>query len=374
MKYFFFILVFLLWLNLVAYTFIRGNQALTTTPSLRWVYLSVMTISFLSFFVGFFLNEFLSPTLGKIISFIGYSFLIITIYLFLSFLLIDLVRVANHFYKFIPDMGKFRMLATVITLGLITIALIFGNIKFNNPQVVHLDIHSSKLQQGKEVKIVGISDVHLGTSIDKQRLKKYVELINRQEPDLVIIAGDLIDRSLKPVIAQIMDEELRQINAPFGVFAVEGNHEHFGEGVETVSDFYKKSNITLLQDSAVLINNEFYIVGRKDYIVRDRLSINEIIQETDKTKPHILLDHQPYNLSEAEENNIDFQFSGHTHNGQFFPINLIVNLMFEKGYGHLQKGDTHYYISSGLGLWGPQYRIGSQSEVVVVRLRQAPIP
>lgn len=369
MKYFFFILVFILWLGLVAYTFVRGSQALATVPTAKWLYLSVMTISFLSFFVGFFLNEYFSPTLGKIISFIGYSFLIITIYLFLSFLLIDLVRVANHFFRFIPDMGKFRMLATVITLGVIAIALIFGNIKFNNPQVVHLDIQSSKPRQGKEVKIVGISDVHLGTSIDKQRLKNYVELINQQEPDLVIIAGDLIDRSLKPVIAQRMDEELRQINAPFGVFAVEGNHEHFGEGVEAVSDFFTQSNITLLQDSAVLINDEFYIVGRKDFIVHDRLSICEIIQETDNTKPYILLDHQPYNLSEAQENNIDFHFSGHTHNGQFFPISLIIKLMFEQAYGHLQKGNTHYYLSSGLGLWGPQFRIGSQSEVVVIRFR-----
>lgn len=369
MKYLFFILILLLWLLLVTYTFIRGNQAFANLPTVRWIYLSVMAISFLSFFAGFFLNEFFSPTIAKSISFVGYSFLILSIYLFFSFLFVDIIRLVNHFAHFIPDMEKFRTVSGILIFVSIIGVMIFGNIKFNNPQVVNLEIQSSKPQQGKEVKIVAISDVHLGSSIDKKRLKKYVEMINAQNPDLVLIAGDLIDRSLKPVVAQKMDEELRSIQAPLGVFAVEGNHEHFGEGGKAITDFFKKSNITLLKDSSVLINNEFYIVGREDHINHNRLKIDQIISDTVVAKPLILLDHQPYNLHEAEENGIDFQFSGHTHNGQFFPGNWIVKRIFENGYGYYQKGDTHYYTSSGLGLWGPQYRIGSQSELVVVRFR-----
>ena len=369
MKYLFFIVILLLWLLLVAYTFIRGNQAFLSVPAVRWVYLALMTISFLSFFAGFFLNEFLSPILGKTISFIGYSFLILSIYLFFSFLMIDIVRLLNHFLHFIPDEAKFRTWSGIFIFGAIIGVMIIGNVRFNNPKVVNIDIQSSRPTQNKEVKIVALSDIHLGTSIDKKRLKKYVDLVNSQHPDMVLIGGDLIDRSLKPVIAQKMDEELRQLRAPFGVFAVEGNHEHFGEGGKAVTDFFEQSNITLIQDSTILINDEFYLVGREDHINSKRLSINQILNSTDPSKPRILLDHQPYNLSEAEQNDIDFQFSGHTHKGQFFPINLVVNMIFEQGYGYLQKGNTHYYISSGLGIWGPQYRIGSQSEVVVVKFR-----
>lgn len=369
MKYLFFIVMLLLWLALVAYTFIRGNQAFLSVPAVRWVYLALMTISFLSFFAGFFLNEFLSPILGKTISFIGYSFLILSIYLFFSFLMIDIVRLLNHFLHFIPDEAKFRTWSGIFIFGAIIGVMIIGNVRFNNPKVVNIDIQSSRPTQNKEVKIVALSDIHLGTSIDKKRLKKYVDLVNSQHPDMVLIGGDLIDRSLKPVIAQKMDEELRQLRAPFGVFAVEGNHEHFGEGGKAVTDFFEQSNITLIQDSTILINDEFYLVGREDHINSKRLSISQILNSTDPSKPRILLDHQPYNLSEAEQNQIDFQFSGHTHKGQFFPINLVVNMIFEQGYGYLQKGNTHYYISSGLGIWGPQYRIGSQSEVVVVKFR-----
>lgn len=369
MKYLFFIVMLLLWLALVAYTFIRGNQAFLSVPAVRWVYLALMTISFLSFFAGFFLNEFLSPILGKTISFIGYSFLILSIYLFFSFLMIDIVRLLNHFLHFIPDEAKFRTWSGIFIFGAIIGVMIIGNVRFNNPKVVNIDIQSSRPTQNKEVKIVALSDIHLGTSIDKKRLKKYVDLVNSQHPDMVLIGGDLIDRSLNPVIAQKMDEELRQLRAPFGVFAVEGNHEHFGEGGKAVTDFFEQSNITLIQDSTILINDEFYLVGREDHINSKRLSISQILNSTDPSKPRILLDHQPYNLSEAEQNQIDFQFSGHTHKGQFFPINLVVNMIFEQGYGYLQKGNTHYYISSGLGIWGPQYRIGSQSEVVVVKFR-----
>ena len=369
MKYLFFIVILLLWLLLVAYTFIRGNQAFLSVPAVRWIYLALMTISFLSFFAGFFLNEFLSPILGKTISFIGYSFLILSIYLFFSFLMIDIVRLLNHFLHFIPDEAKFRTWSGIFIFGAIIGVMIIGNVRFNNPKVVNIDIQSSRPTQNKEVKIVALSDIHLGTSIDKKRLKKYVDLVNSQHPDMVLIGGDLIDRSLKPVIAQKMDEELRQLRAPFGVFAVEGNHEHFGEGGKAVTDFFEQSNITLIQDSTILINDEFYLVGREDHINSKRLSISQILNSTDPSKPRILLDHQPYNLSEAEQNQIDFQFSGHTHKGQFFPINLVVNMIFEQGYGYLQKGNTHYYISSGLGIWGPQYRIGSQSEFVVVKFR-----
>jgi predicted MPP superfamily phosphohydrolase len=125
----------------------------------------------------------------------------------------------------------------------------------------------------------------------------------------------------------------------------------------------------VLRDEVCLVENSFYLVGREDRSSHGRKMLSEIVKNVDKTKPIILMDHQPFQLEDAEQCNIDFQISGHTHNGQFFPGNLLVNKMYEQGYGYLKKGATHYYISSGLGLWGPHYRIGSQSEVVVIKLK-----
>ena len=345
-------------------------QALTPVGNLKFVYLGTMVLLFGAFVAGMFFGNSFSPQAAKIISFIGFTFLILLIYLLFSFLLTDIVRIVNHFIPVIKNVPTFRIWMFAGSLAIIAVALVAGNYKFNHPETVHLDIQSYKPLQGRELKIVAVSDIHLGHSIEKKRLRQYVDLINAQQPDVVLIAGDLIDRSIKPVIAQKMDEELIQIKAPKGVYGVLGNHEYYGEGIDLMEDFYRKAGITLLRDSAALVQNQFYITGREDLRMSpQRKELSAILLHTDKTKPVILLDHQPTHLPDAEQNNVDLQISGHTHRGQFFPGNLFVKRMFELGYGYLQKGNTHYYVSSGLGIWGPQYRIGSQSEVVVVKFK-----
>jgi hypothetical protein len=167
-----------------------------------------------------------------------------------------------------------------------------------------------------------------------------------------------------------MEEELKQIKATLGVYAINGNHEYYSERPNSTSEFLQnKCGITVLRDSVALINNSLYVVGRDDRTNSKRNSLAEVMAGLDHTKPIILLDHQPFHLEEAEQNGVDIQISGHTHDGQIFPGNLIVKKMYEIGSGYKKKGNTHYYVSSGLGLWGPQYRIGTQSEIGVITLK-----
>lgn len=365
MKYGFFIFVFVFLLTMIVYTIVRGTQTLAPYGALKTVYLVSMIALTATLFGGLFFENELPHGVAKALSFLGYSFFIVLAYLFISFLLVDIIRAVNHFLPFVSDMKVFRLSALVITLAVLSVLMIWGNYTFNHPKTVTLSVQSNKPLQNKEIKIVAVSDVHLGVSIDKKRLQQYVAMINAENPDLVLIAGDLIDRSLKPVINQKMDEELRGIKAPMGVYGIFGNHEYYGEGNHHIADFYHKSNIKLLQDTCVLVNDDLYLAGRDDKHNPHRKKLEEILAG-DTGKPILLLDHQPYHLQDAERNNVDLQISGHTHNGQFFPANLIVKSMFEMGYGPHKKGNTHYYISSGLGLWGPQYRLGSQSELVVI--------
>lgn len=355
---------------MLIYVIVRGGQALSLSVLWKNIYTILSVVLFLSFFTGMIFGNYFPLPLAKIISFLGDSFLIVLIYLTLSFIATDIVLLFNKIFHFLKtDFFIFRFWSLMASLLVIIIAMFVGNYKFNHPNMVNLNIEAEKLHQNKEIKIVAVSDVHLGITIDKKRLKKYVEIINNQHPDMVIIGGDLIDRSILPVEKQKMDEELLQIKAPLGVYAVHGNHEHFSENIERVNNFYKNAGIKLLIDSVQLVNDQFYIVGRDDKINPQRKNLSTILQHIDLTKPVILLDHQPASLKDAEENNVDFQFSGHTHNGQFFPGNLIVKRMFEIGYGYLKKGKTNYYVSSGLGIWGPQYRIGSQSEFTIINFK-----
>jgi predicted MPP superfamily phosphohydrolase len=369
MKIGFIILALAILFSFNGYVFLRGWQSLPTTV-IRPVFLATFIFLFLSMLAGMIFGNAMPQALAKAVSFVGMSYIIIFLYLFLSFLVVDIVRIANYFIEFAPKgLAGFKLWTMTATLAITLIAMVFGNYKFNHPDVVTLNLSTDKLKQNKEIKIVAASDIHLGISIDKKRLKSYVKLINDQHPDIVLLAGDVSDRSMIPVVNQHMDEELRQIKAPLGVYAINGNHEHYAETPTATSDYLKEAGIKVLKDQICLVDSSFYLVGRDDRSNMNRKNLNELVKGLDASKPFILLDHQPYHLEEAEQNGIDLQISGHTHNGQFFPGNFFVKHMYELGYGYLKKGKTHYYVSSGLGLWGPQYRIGTQSELVVINLK-----
>ncbi len=368
MKPYMFLVILALILSAFASVLIHSLNLLPSKPNLRWSFGIVYVALFLSIFAGIFLEHKLGLGLAKVITFTGYTFLMVVMMMLVSFLFVDLVRLANYFFHFAPPgMLVIRQWIAVGSLAIIAIILGFGNYRFNHPEVVQLNLQAHTPLQHKEIRIVAASDIHLGSSIDKKRLHSYVQLINAQKPDIILLAGDITDRSFGPVLEQKMEEELLQLKAPLGVYAISGNHEHYSGVQSQIAQYLKTSGITLLEDSAALIDASFYLIGRKDYSDPHRKPLSALTIGLKPELPRILLDHQPHHLEEAVQQNIDLQLSGHTHNGQVFPGNLIVRSMYEDGYGYLQKNKTHFYVSSGLGIWGPQYRIGSQSEVVVIQ-------
>jgi predicted MPP superfamily phosphohydrolase len=158
--------------------------------------------------------------------------------------------------------------------------------------------------------------------------------------------------------------KFQKIKASKGIYAVPGNHEYYGDREKAFR--YLSETFILLRDSVAQPTEDIYIVGRDDRTNRNRKPLKAIMNGIDHNKLIILLDHQPQHLEEAQEAGVDFQFSGHTHDGQVFPINLIARKLYEKSYGYLRKGNTQYYITSGLGLWGAHLRIGTRSEIVVL--------
>lgn len=370
MKISFLLIALAILLSINSFVVIRGWQALSSVSTIRPYYLVSMIVLFIAMLTSLIFGHLMPHTIAKVVSFIGFTYIIVFIYFLLSFLIVDIVRIANHFIHFLPvGMANFRLWAMLVTLAITSIALVIGNYKFNHPKIVTLNLSTDKPKQNKELKIVAVSDLHLGISIDKERLQSYVKLINDQHPDIVLLAGDVSDRSMIPVVRQNMNEELRLIKAPLGVYAINGNHEHYAETPNATAEYLKSAGITVLRDEVSMVNSRFYVIGRNDRSNLNRKELSEIVKGLDKDLPKILMDHQPFHLEEAEKMDIDLQISGHTHNGQFFPGNLVVKKMYELGYGYLKKGNTNYYVSSGLGLWGPQYRIGTESELVVINLK-----
>ncbi len=365
-----FFLIIAIYTLLNIYVFIRGWQILPASFWIRLIYGISIPVFALSIFAALFWGDSLPEFSAQMLAFIGYTWMITMIYLVFLLLIIDILRIGNYLFHFLPTgMHVVRIWATLGGTVFIFLLLVIGYYRFSHPSITTLEITVDKPLQNKEMKIVMASDMHLSKTIGKKRLQQYVSLINAQRPDIVMLAGDISDRKVEPLKEAHMNEELSAIRAPLGVYAVSGNHEFYGGEPQAIYDYLRNSGINLLIDSCILIDSSFYLIGRQDRTDRHRKTLAELVRNTDKTLPLILLDHQPHNLTEAEENNIDLQLSGHTHNGQFWPGNLIVKRMFELGYGYKKRSSTHYYVSSGLGIWGPEYRIGTKSEIVVIRFR-----
>ena len=290
---------------------------------------------------------------------IGSVWLVFTLYMVLALLVTDISKL------FVPTLKTYGF---VVSFGFTVCLLTYGYFNYKHPDINHLDITLDKPLQGQPMKIVAISDVHLGNGTRKPQLQKFVEMINAQEPDLIIIGGDLIDNSLIPLYQQKMEEELNQLKAPMGIYLAPGNHEYIS-GMEACEQFLKGTPIRLLRDSIVTLPNGLQLIGRDDRSNRRRLPIAELMKQADSTKPTLLIDHQPYEVAKKDSLGIDIQFSGHTHRGQVWPLSLLVDNMYEQSHGYRRWTNSHVYVSSGLSLWGPPFRIGTKSDMLVMRVK-----
>lgn len=363
---FFFILMLTFVLGANIYVFYR----LCKMVPFLWVKIALIVLGVLLIgcIVLFFLaREALSPTFLSVIYKVGTSWFFIFLYLLMVLLVADLVRV-THILP-IQEYFSRSWIGFFSVTGFVAIIMTLGYIKYENKTRVALDIALTKpVPANRNLKIVAVSDMHLGYSIDRKEFEGWVTLINKENPDIILMAGDMIDNSTVPLRQQQMDDVFKQLKSKYGIYACMGNHENISGAKQSI-EFLKDAGVHLLRDSAALVNNSFYIVGRNDRSTSNRKEVRDLVEHLDRSKPIIMLDHQPYKLEEVEKNKVDLQISGHTHYGQVWPISWITNAIYEKAHGYLQKGDSHIYVSSGLGLWGGKFRIGTQSEYVVINLK-----
>lgn len=256
----------------------------------------------------------------------------------------------------------------ITSATLTTIFLLYGYINYTHIHKQRIEIITEKDIE-RPLKIVAISDIHLGYITGKNRCKKIVETINSENPDLILIAGDLIDNSIEPVKKAHLEEELQNLKATHGVYMAPGNHDYIC-GIDNYSAFANASGITLLIDSVATIERQLQIIGRDDYSNRHRQNIEKLMSKVDSNLATIVIDHQPQHLRQTAKHSIDLQISGHTHNGQVFPLNYIIKHLYEQGYGYRKWGNgCHIYVSSGISLWGAPIRIGTVNEIVVFTLK-----
>lgn len=357
------------------YVFWRGWQIIPPKYLYRVLYAAVFVIELIIYLTGFvYIDELPLNTLYYTMT-IGTSWMVFILYMTMLLVSYDTIKFLGRWVKVIPrtiNLSKLRNQRTYFFLSVIIVCIIMlhGSYRFWNPVVTEMDIQVEKESPVKDLRIAVVADVHVGYMVNRQILKMYVDRIMEQKPDIILLVGDIIDYNLNPVEEEKMEEEFQRLKAPYGVYASTGNHEYRLNAEEKIRWLSEKAGMTVLRDSVVKVSDAFYVVGREDDKQPDRKELSELMTTVDdKNLPIIVMNHEPRRLWEEAQAGADIAVFGHTHNGQLFPYNILINFIYEVGYGYKKKDNTHIYVTSGLGLSGPQYRIGTISEIVILNMK-----
>jgi predicted MPP superfamily phosphohydrolase len=374
------------------------------------VVIAIAVTAAIFFFLSMFLGDRLPINVTSIMYKTGSTWFFILLELIVFFLLMDLLRLL----PFLRISGLLYnswagFAGTVVLIGGM---MVYGNINYFTPKrteiTVKMPINSYFTPQLSSIKAVFMSDLHIGYNISADEIAKWVSLVNKENPDIILFGGDIIDNSTRPLFADSSIAPLfRSLKARYGIYGVLGNHEYISQrgrtiknstdptyreiqeaaataeselsntGLPEVERFYREAGITLLRDTTINIAGYLLITGRDDYSNPQRNSLEALLavipDTVRRTLPLVLLDHQPRNFNETAANGFTLQLSGHTHAGQLIPVSWITRLMYENNYGLLEKAATTFYVTSGLGIWGGKFRIGTKSEYVIVNLDLSPL-
>ena len=361
---------------LSAYVLWRGWNSFPKKKVVRLPYLAIFIIELIVYLLGFFFADRLDLPYIHDVAWVGTTWMVFILYMSVLLMSYDLIRFVNKKKRILPlkiDLGRskerlyYYSFCLILTIG----AMFWGNYRFRHPVVTYQTIDVAKSSPVNTLRIVMAADLHAGYLIKKEIVSMYIDKIMEQKPDIILLVGDIIDYDIHSVREQRMEEVFGRLRAPYGVYGVTGNHEYIGIAGEKPFEkpewLANEAGLTMLRDSVVLVDSAFYLVGREDNTFEFRKELEQLMDSvTDKSLPVILMNHQPHDIHEADRNGIDLAFYGHTHNGQFFPNNIAVWFMYEKAYGYKKINNSHIYVTSGLGLAGPQYRIGTLSEIVVL--------
>lgn len=362
-----FLVVIVVLFEALSYGAGRGLQwwasAWLNDKNARYVFWSIIVISHL--FLVLAITRVSAVGLKVAMSWLTILWIMILAFLLTAIILFLVAKIApslltTAWYPVIGTRGVFISLF----LGLMTLAVYNAYM----PVVRHLTITTDK-PLAKPLRLAMVSDLHLGWLVGNRELDNLTQIIKDKNVELLLMPGDIMDDNVLEYTAKKMQPHLENLvkNTPLGVYATLGNHDLYGSR-EPITQALREAGVKVLIDENTLVDNRAWLVGRLDETAprKNTAEIMPTFANNTPDKPIILLDHRPSQITENATLPIDLQVSGHTHNGQIFPANFIVQAMNVVGYGHKKINNTDVVVSSGYGFWGVPFRLGSQSEVWVI--------
>lgn len=378
-------------LYIVRWIFLWTGSCSTFFQSIgfRIVFSGIYLVFSTSLLTGFLVKK--PAPLRRVLKIMGNYFLGSFLYIFIVILTADIGRyiLQNSFHlSWLKTRSTFVLCGGICTVLIVVISL-YGFFHGSKIKTSTYQISIDKKPPNiSNLKIAFFADCHFGYSTGLLQAKKICRKISQEHPDLICIGGDIFDNEYEAIRhPEKIQKVLASMQSRYGTYACWGNHDlsepilagfTFPQNPDTLLDprmkiFVEKSNIHILEDEVLLIDHSFYLAGRMDpdfarKTSRNRKTPAQLIKDLDRSKPVIILDHQPKELQELAEAGADLDLCGHTHDGQMFPGNIITRLFWKNSCGYLQKGSMHNIVTSGTGIWGPAMRIGTNSEICIIEI------
>lgn len=372
----FFLIVLTIYLLANLYLYFKGYNSFPVLKEKKLLY----TIIFFSLAAAFILAKVIesrhSSLITDIMNVAGGFWLAFMLYGIMFFLVSDIISLLLRLTGVLnqDNIIVYRKWTFIVTVTASACLIIGGFINAVIPVVKKYDITINKSAGDvRSMRIAAVSDIHLGSIIRKRSMKKLSGILAGLKPDLVLLLGDIVDGEIGPVMRGDLLQYLDCPKCDYGMLGITGNHEFIGGASHTIP-YIESKGIRLLKDEMLVLKGGIQLIGRKDrdsdrFYGGKRLTVAELMKQVDTTRPVILLDHQPFGYDEAAKLGVDLELSGHTHNGQMWPLNHITRMIYELSYGYLRKGNTHFIVSSGFGLWGPRVRSASHSEILLINIK-----
>lgn len=376
-----------------AYLWMGTCHSILRTLGFRLIFAVIYVLLSTSLLTGFLIKN--PKSLHRMLKITGNYFLGIFLYTLIIILLADFGRILLKYVfhaSWIHSRTAFTVAGAICAL-LILLLSACGIFHAKYIKTTSYDVIINKtIPECTSMKVVLLADTHFGYNAGVLHARELVRKINKQKPDLVCIAGDIFDNEYDAIRnPEKLEKTLRGIKSTYGVYACWGNHDlneeilagftfkHKDGDLSDIKDprmkkFLKDSNIHILEDESVLINDQFYVIGRKDASLTEKIHETrkapaQLTEKLDRDKPIIMIDHQPKELQELADAGVDLDLCGHTHNGQTFPGNFTIKLMWENPCGLLSKDNMTNITTSGSGVWGPAMRIGTDSEICSINIQ-----
>ena len=376
-----------------AYLWMGTCHSILRTLGFRLIFAVIYVLLSTSLLTGFLIKN--PKSLHRMLKITGNYFLGIFLYTLVIILLADFGRILLKYVfhaSWIHSRTAFTVAGAICAL-LILLLSACGIFHAKYIKTTSYDVIINKtIPECTSMKVVLLADTHFGYNAGVLHARELVRKINKQKPDLVCIAGDIFDNEYDAIRnPEKLEQTLRGIKSTYGVYACWGNHDlneeilagftfkHKDGDLSDIKDprmkkFLKDSNIHILEDESVLINDQFYVIGRKDASLTEKIHETrkapaQLTEKLNRDKPIIMIDHQPKELQELADAGVDLDLCGHTHNGQTFPGNFTIKLMWENPCGLLSKDNMTNIATSGAGVWGPAMRIGTDSEICSINIQ-----